>query len=351
MTWKKRAGFLAAAVLLFSGCGVLTQESVEKGQMELQKETVDNEQNQGQQEIVEKNAVQTEEKIQFICATFPEYDWVRQILGENIEKFELTLLVQNGMDLHSYQPSAEDMIKISDCDAFLYTGGISESWVEDVRRAGQTEQKQVLNLLEVIEEQRETEEMAEDTEHVHEGEVHAALDEHIWLSLKNAEILVEEIQEFIIALDGEGAEVYKTNAQNYKAQLAKLDQAYQEVVDVAEEKTLLFADRFPFRYLTEDYGLTYYAAFTGCSAETEASFETITFLAEKVDERKLPAVLTIENSDSKIAKTIIENTEQKNQQILVMNSLQSLTKQDMENGVTYLSVMEENLQILKQALR
>ena len=321
MSWKKRAGLLAAAVLLFSGCGVSVRESVEK------------------------------EKIQLICATFPEYDWVRQILGENIEKFELTLLVQNGMDLHSYQPSAEDMIRISDCDAFLYTGGISESWVEDVRRAGQTEQKQVLNLLEVVEEQRETEQTVEDTEHVHEGEVHEALDEHIWLSLKNAQILVEEIQEFVTVLDGEGAEIYKTNAQNYKAQLAELDQAYQEVVDAAEEKTLLFADRFPFRYLTEDYGLAYYAAFTGCSAETEASFETITFLAEKVDERKLPAVLTIENSDTKIAKTIIENTEQKNQQILVMNSLQSLTKQEMENGVTYLSVMEENLQILKQALR
>ena len=337
MIWKKKLCVLAALMTVLSGCSGTTKESVVPNQ---------------KQEIMEADK-KNRNLPEIVCATFPEYDWVRNILGDQMEKFLVTLLVQNGMDLHSYQPSAEDMITISDSDVFIYTGGVSDSWVEDVRRTGQTEKQQILNLMEALGERIKTEEIAEGMEHTHgqEEETHIALDEHIWLSLKNVCVLVEQIQMAVTELDPQSAEIYEKNAEDYKKKLLELDEAYQEAVDAAEEKTVLFGDRFPFRYLTEDYGLTYYAAFAGCSAETEASFETITFLAGKMDELELPAVLTIENSDGKIARTIIENTEEKNQQILTMNSLQSLTKEDVEHGVTYLSVMEENLETLKLALR
>ena len=176
-------------------------------------------------------------------------------------------------------------------------------------------------------------------------------DEHIWLSLKNAEILVGKIAESIESLDSNNADIYKQNAASYIDKLNALDSKYAEAVENANTKTLLFADRFPFRYLVDDYGLDYYAAFGGCSAETEASFETVTFLAKKIDELAIKTVLTIDGSDSKIAETIVSNTASKDQQILTLDSIQSVTKNDIKSGMTYLSIMESNLAILKEALK
>ena len=267
------------------------------------------------------------------------------------------MLLDNGVDLHSYQPTADDIVKISDCDLFIYVGGESEGWVEDALKNSANKDRKVINLLDVLGDSVKSEEVVEgmqEEEHEHEeGEAHEheeEADEHVWLSLKNAEVLVGAISNALQELDDDNKEIYAANADTYVKKLAALDAEYQTAVDNATCKTVLFGDRFPFRYLVDDYGLNYYAAFVGCSAETEASFETISFLAKKADELKLPCVLTIEGKHHKIAETIVKNTAQKSQRILTMDSMQSTTSKDVASGTTYLSVMEKNLAVLKEAL-
>ena len=482
-----------------------------------------------------KNAAETGEsdsnKLSVVTTIFPEYDWVKEILGDKAESTDLTMLLDNGVDLHSYQPTADDIVKISDCDLFIYVGGESDGWVEDALKEATNKDMKVIDLLEVLGDSVKTEETVEgmqETEHAHdhskevstfedhevqdrslsdwagswqsaypfaldgtlddafaamaeEGEMtadeyktyyqngyktditniniegdHIAFtyedgkkvgsdykyigyyiqnwstgtkaamyrfeavdrtsgapiyiefndhmiesaapehfhirmsnesfdaivdpekswptffpadmtgedlcehmeghdheeeaDEHVWLSLKNAKTLVAAIADALQELDPDNKDTYAANTSAYIEKLSALDGAYQSAVDGAARKTVLFGDRFPFRYLVDDYGLRYYAAFAGCSAESEASFETVSFLAKKVDELKLPCVLTIEGKNHKIAETIVENTAEKNQKILTMDSMQSTTSEDVANGTTYLSVMEQNLSMLKEAL-
>lgn len=301
-----------------------------------------------------------DKKLKIVTTIFPEYDWVKAILGDEIGNVELTMLLDNGVDLHSYQLTAEDIRKISECDLFIYVGGESDAWVEDALKESLNENQRVINLMEVMGENAKEEEVvegmqAEEHEEAHSGEdaeeEEVEYDEHVWLSLRNAELECQEIEKQLSALDPENQQVYEENLNSYLAKLQELDGKYQDAVNNSTMHTLLFADRFPFRYMVDDYGLDYYAAFVGCSAETEASFETITFLAGKIDELGLHTVLTIEKSDQKIARTVIENTKNKDQQILAMDSMQSTTSEDVKNGTTYLSTMESNLEILKQALK
>ena len=296
-------------------------------------------------------------KIHVVAAIFPLYDWTREIIGTDTQQVELTLLVNNGTDLHSYQPSASDLINISTCDVFLYVGGASDVWVKDALKNVTNPDMQVINLMDVLGNKAVEEEVVAGMQHDHEEhaeEEHshesAAYDEHVWLSLNNAVLFVNHISKVLETVDIENAAVYRSNAAAYIDRLKALETDYRNTIEQAKTDTLLFCDRFPFRYLTEDYGLTYYAAFPGCSAETEASFATIAFLAEKLDELQLPAVITIEGSDKKIAQTVIDNTESKNQVIVSLDSLQSVSKEDVDDGVTYLSVMEKNLYVLKQVL-
>ena len=482
-----------------------------------------------------KNAAEKGEsdsnKLSIVTTIFPEYDWVKEILGDKAESTDLTMLLSSGVDLHSYQPTADDIVKISDCDLFLYVGGESDGWVESVLKNAANRKMKAINLLEVLGDSVKTEEIVEgmqedghDHGHSHdeqltendiedrtlsdfagawkslhpfllngdldkfcehraeededssttkdtywekykaswqcdaekisingdtitftyadgktvsaeytyagyqpklndEGKIRSVRyqfettsadapkyvqfndhghepgeaehfhiyfgndgfdalmsgktnpffvkdalsiedildelmghdhgeekDEHVWLSLKNAETLVGAISDALQELDPDNKDTYAANAAAYIEKLSTLDGAYQSAVDGAAHKTVLFGDRFPFRYLVDDYGLGYYAAFVGCSAETEASFETISFLAKKVDELKLPCVLTIEGAQHKIAETIVQNTTSKNQKVLTMDSMQSTTSKDVKNGTTYLSVMEKNLSVLKEAL-
>ena len=484
-----------------------------------------------------KNDAETGEadsdKLKVVTTIFPEYDWVKDILGDKAGSTDLTMLLSNGVDLHSYQPTADDIVKISDCDLFIYVGGESDGWAESVLKNAANRNMKVINLLEVLGDSVKTEETVEgmqETEHAHdhskevstfedhevqdrslsdwagswqsaypfaldgtlddafaamaeEGEMtadeyktyyqngyktditnidiagdHIAFtyedgkkvgsdykyigyyiqnwstgtkaamyrfeavdrtsgapiciefndhmiesaapehfhirmsnesfdaivdpekswptffpadmtgedlcehmeghghdhgeekDEHVWLSLKNAKTLVGAIADALQELDPDNKDTYAANASAYIEKLSALDGAYQSAVDSAARKTVLFGDRFPFRYLVDDYGLSYYAAFAGCPAESEASFETVSFLAKKVDELKLPCVLTIEGKNHKIAETIVENTAEKNQKVLTMDSMQSTTSEDVANGTTYLSAMEQNLSVLKEAL-
>ncbi|MCF2641781.1 zinc ABC transporter substrate-binding protein [Roseburia hominis] len=334
---------LALCVGLFAGCGSSkTDYPVEK-----EANAVDIKQ--------EKGTEKTEDKISIVCTTFPQYDWVREVIGDQKDQFDLTLLLDDGVDLHSYQPTAEDIAKISSSDIFIYVGGESDGWVEDALEEATNPDLKAINMMEVLGDTVKEEEIvegmqAEEEEEAEEGEEEPEYDEHVWLSLKNAKVLVENISDTIQAVDTENAQSYKENASAYLEKLNQLDSQYEETVQNANVKTVVFGDRFPFRYLVDDYKLNYYAAFVGCSAETEASFETITFLAKKVDELGLNTILTIENSNHEIAENIKQNTEKKNQNILSMNSLQSVTNADLDGGFTYLKAMQDNLEVLKQAL-
>ncbi len=313
-----------------------------------------------------------EKKISVVTTIFPIYDWVREVVGDN-PSVELTMLLDNGVDLHSYQPTAADMMIIATCDVFIYVGGESDEWVEDALQEAVNKEMIVVNLVEAMGDDIKIEETVEgmehehdeDEDHDHEGdedhdedsdhddhdhEHEEEADEHVWLSLRNARKLVIAIAEALTQADPDYGEIYSANASAYAEKLSALDQKYEEATNDAAYRTILFGDRFPFRYLVDDYSLSYYAAFSGCSAETEASFQTIIFLAQKVDELGLPAVLTIEGTNQKIAETVIGTTSAKNQKILTLNSMQGTTLEDVQAGATYLSVMENNLDMLKQAI-
>lgn len=335
---------------------------------------------------IEQNSIEkgNSNKISIVCTTFPQYDWVKNILGEEAERFNVTLLLDNGVDMHSYQPAVKDIATAGSSDLFIYVGGESDTWVEDALKEAKNKDLKAINLMETLDNFVKEEEVVEGMQeerkslgHSHEksskekqeqtqkeshensqeinGQKEAAdeepeYDEHIWLSIRNAEIMVKNIEKAIEQLDSDNAKVYQNNAENYIKKLDTLDKQYANTIQNAKYKAILFGDRFPFRYMADDYDLKCYAAFAGCSAETMAGFETVTFLAKKADELRLPVILTIENSDGRIAEAVKSNTTKKNQKILAMNSLQSVTKEQLADGITYLQVMQENLSVLSEAL-
>ena len=294
-------------------------------------------------------AALADDKISVVTTIFPIYDWVRQVAGDNLSNIDLTMLLDNGVDLHSYQPTAQDMMKVSNADLFIYVGGESDEWVEDVLEAAPNADIRAINLVEAMGEDIKMEEMVEGMEHAEEEDEEEA-DEHVWLSLHNAEKLVKVFADVLAEIDGEHADTYLNNAKEYEKKLSALDERYKETISSAAFDTLLFADRFPFRYLTDDYDLKYYAAFSGCSAESEASFDTVAFLIGKLNELALPAVIRLEDGRINIADTIIRNSATKDQRIVILHSMQQITGEDVRTGISYLSVMEDNLNALREAL-
>ena len=327
-------------------------------------------------------------KINVVTTTFPIYDWTRNILGDNIDHYNLEMLLDNGVDLHSYQPSVDDIVKIGNADLFIYTGGVSDTWAKDAINNATNKNIKVINLVETLGDKAKAEELVEGMEdhdddhdhddhdhddedhddhdhddedhddHDHEDEDHDEhehhhehIDEHVWLSLKNADKLCKAIAEQLCAIDPQNADSIMKNYEEYSKQLEDLDDEYEDAVEKSTNKTILVADRFPFRYLVDDYDLKYYAAFSGCSAESEASFETVAFLAKKLNELKLKNVLTIDGRTNKIAETVIQTSENKDQNILVLDSMQSVSAEAVKNGASYLTIMKDNLEVLKQALQ
>ena len=288
------------------------------------------------------------EKLSIVCTTYPQYNWLEQIIGKDNSSIQLTLLLDNGVDMHSYQPTAKDMMMVSSANLFVYIGGESDNWAKDAIKEAVNKDMVAINLMDALGERIKTEEMVEGMQGEEEEEPEN--DEHIWLSLKNAMRLTAVLSDAVQKLDSANAKIYQDNTKAYLEKLSNLDKQYEQMVKNAKLDTIIVGDRFPFRYLVDDYQIHYYAAFVGCSAETEASFETITFLASKVDETNASSILAIDGSDEKIAKTIKENTKSKNQKILKLNSMQAVKKEQMENGFTYLKGMEENLTVLKEAL-
>ena len=297
-----------------------------------------------------------------VAQIFPQYDWVRQITGDRADSFEMTLLLDNLIDLHNFNPSVQDIVRIGAADLFIYVGGDSDDWVEDILAQAANPDMIVINLMESLGDSVKLQEIIEgmddgdDHGHSHghndshndEEEEH--YDEHVWLSLRNAISLSYVIADAISVLDPENIDEYRANLSAYIVELVRLDAEYESAVSAASGDVLLFGDRFPFRYFCDDYNLRYYAAFTGCSAETEASFSTIAFLTNRVNDLNLSYVMVTECSDQSIANTIVNNSRARNQQVLVMDSMQSVTSSDVANGVTYLGVMRENLNVLIQAL-
>lgn len=302
------------------------------------------------------NTVLADDKcFHIVCTTFPQYDWVVNLVQGNEEAVSVTLLMDKGGDLHNFQPSALDIAKVSECDLFIYVGGESDGWVDDALKEAVNPDLRIINMMETVSERLVEEEHIEGggghDGHDHGEHEEQEYDEHVWLSLRNAELIVGDIASALVDMDSENADLYRKNSDKYIALLNALDTRYTETVRESGGNTLLFADRFPFRYLVEDYGLDYYAAFNGCSAETEASFKTVAFLVNKLDELGLGSVIVLDGSDDRLAQVVIENTEMGNQQIRVLDSMQSVSQKDIQAGIHYLGVMEGNLKILGQALR
>ena len=305
-------------------------------------------------------------KLKIVTTIYPLYDWTKEILGDEVENTDLTLLLRNGVDMHSYQPTAEDLVKISSCDVLIYVGGESDAWVEDAHKEAVNKNMVAIRLMDVIGDRAKREESVEGMEahhhhdhdkdehkhdeHKHDDHDEHELDEHIWLSLKCAMRLCKRIADNLSDIDKPNASKYQANCDSYIKRLSELDARYEKTIKGARQKTLLFADRFPFLYMAEDYGLKCYAAFSGCSAETEASFKTIAFLANKVKELKLPAIIVLEGRRHKIAETVLSTSKAKGVHILELDSLQSSTSKDAAKGKSYLGAMEKNLKAISIAL-
>lgn len=290
------------------------------------------------------------EKTNIVCAMFSEYDWTRNIVG-NTENVNIYYLINNGTDSHSYQPTARDIALITDCDLFIYGGGESEAWIDDVLSTQNCNpDMKVINMMEYLEDYIFEEEIVEGMQNKEsESEEETEYDEHIWLSLRNAEKVCEKIcDEISDILPSKGAYFYK-NTKEYMDELSMLDSAYTDTIRTASKDTILIADRFPFRYLVEDYGLNYYAAFSGCNADAEASFETIVFLSNVAEELGINNILVLEKSDDKLAKAVINTAKMGNCNILKLDSLQSVNRKDAEKK-TYLNAMKENRRVLEIAL-
>lgn len=306
----------------------------------------------------ESNSEETK-KLSIVTTIFPAYDWVKQVVGDN-KNVEISFLIDKGVDLHSYQASAADIAKITDSDLFVYVGGESDDWAEDIIK--ENPNLKYINMVDSIGEAALAEELVEgmqdEEEHDYEGEEHAheegeheegeeEIDEHVWLSIKNAETIVSAIEAKLAEIDPDNKAEYEKNANDYLAKLDELDKEYKDTLSSIQNKTIIVGDRFPFRYLVNEYGIKYYAAFKGCDAGSEASFETVKFLANKMDELNMTDIFIIDGSKGDLAKTIVDNTKDKNAKVLVLDSMQSTKSSD---NASYLDIMKKNLEVLKEVL-
>ena len=329
----------------------------------------------------DKAATKEGKKISVVTTIFPAYDWVKQVVGDN-KNVDITFLIDKGVDLHSYQASAEDIAKITDSDLFVFVGGESDEWARDLIK--ENPDLKYISMVDSIGEAALAEELVEgmqeeEHEHAHEGEEHAhegeehahegeehaneesehaheegehedgeeEIDEHVWLSLKNAKTIVDAISKALAEADPDNKAAYEKNAVEYVAKLDELDKEYKDTLSSIQNKTIIVGDRFPFRYLVNEYGIKYYAAFKGCDAGSEASFETVKFLANKMDELNMSDIFIIDGSKGDLAKTIVDNTKDKNAKVLVLDSMQSTKSSD---NASYLDIMKKNLEVLKEVL-
>lgn len=305
-----------------------------------------------------------ENKIKVVATIFPEYDWAKNLVKDS-PNVEVELLIKNGTDLHSYQPSTQDIVKIGNADIFIYVGGESDEWVSQVLKNSKKENQIVVNLMQTLSQDIKEEELVEgmqgedhdddDADDDHdddEDDDETEYDEHVWLSVENAKKAVIKIAESLEVADLENSVLYASNLKNYLAELESLDTFKTRIAEKIQTQNspLIFCDRFPFRYLIDELNLKYFAAFAGCSAETEASFETVAFLVKKTEELKPDSIFVTESSDKKLAQTVIAGAKLPETKITVLNSMQAVTLEQAENGASYIKIMQENLEKISSAL-
>lgn len=286
-------------------------------------------------------------------SVFPVYDWVREV-SQGSDGVDVRLLIDSGTDMHSYQPSAADILKITKSDLFIFIGGESDEWAQKALENDSSAKTEGLSVTDALKNYLLTEEELPGIEdkhsHSHEEAGETENDEHVWLSLKNAEIFTDIIAEKLALIDPDNSGVYYNNAKEYIKQLSALEDEYRWVVNNSKTDTLIVCDRFPFRYLTNEFSIKYYAAFSGCTSETDASFKTVSFLINKAEEVKTDCLITADGSDKKLARTVASCMEKKDIKILTLDSMQTISKSDIDSGKTYLSVMKNNLKTLSEAL-
>ena len=280
------------------------------------------------------------QKLKIISTVFPPYDLARQIAGDNAD---ISILLPPGSESHTYEPTAKEIIEIQNCDIFLYIGGENEQWAEKIISSNKTDSLKTVKLIDCV----KTLEEAELHEEEHEEEHSHETDEHIWTSPKNEQLMLTAVYDAICEADPENKAVYTKNKDSYNEQLTELDKAYKEAVGNAKNKTIIMADKFPFRYLAEEYGLDFYAAFSSCSDESEPSAAAMTSLISKIKELKIPVVYYLEFSSTKVADTLCSETGASS---LMLHSCHNVSKEDLDKGVTYVELMKQNLENLKTAL-
>lgn len=284
-------------------------------------------------------------KISVVATIFPQYDFVREIAGENVE---LTMLLPPGSESHSFEPTPKDIAKIQDCDVFIYVGGDSDSWIKGILESIDTSKMKIISLMDTVDvvEEEIVEGMENDHDHDHHEE--SEYDEHVWTSPRNAKIIVQAISQVLCDIDKDNSSIYRRNTASYVKKLDELNTDFKNIVDAGVRKTIVFGDRFPFRYFADEYGLDYFAAFPGCSTETEPSAATVAFLIDKVKTENIPVVFHIELSNEKMADTICEATGAKK---LLLHACHNIAKSDFEKGISYLDLMTANLEAIKEAVK
>ncbi len=283
-------------------------------------------------------------KINVVTTIFPIYDFVRQIAGDQVN---LTMLLPPGAESHSYEPTPQDIIKIHNSNLFLYVGGDSDAWVNSILKSTNKDKMNIMTLMDCVTTVEEESVEGMQAEEDEEKGADPELDEHVWTSPKNAILIVKKITNQLCKIDSSHSKVYKSNSDAFIQKLTKLDQEIKYVVDHSHRKEIIVGDRFPFRYFVDAYGLKYYAAFPGCSTDTEPSAATVSFLIDKVKEDKIPVIFHIELSNEQMCDSISKATGAKKE---LLNAVHNVTKDDFKAGVTYLDLMERNVKILKEAL-
>lgn len=291
--------------------------------------------------LLAKPQTQTDQ-LKIVSTIFPGYDFARTIAGDNAN---ITMLIYPGSEIHSFEPSPQDIINIQDSDVFIYVGGESEAWVEKIIANLDTNRTKIVRMMDAVDLVKE--ELVEGMEPEHEDEDEAEYDEHVWTSPLNAIKIVESIRDALVNADPQNANYYQTATADYTKQLAQLDSDIRTMLSNTAHHTLIFGDRFPLRYFVEEYNLQYYAAFPGCSDQTEASTATLAFLINKIKSENIKYIFTIELSSQAVARTIAAET---GTEILEFHSLHNISKSDFDSGKTYLQIMQQNLTNLKRAL-
>ena len=292
-----------------------------------------------------------ENKLTIVTTNFPSYDFARAVVKDN-KNVNLKMLLKPGAESHDFEPTPQDIIDIKNSDLFIYTGGESDEWISDILDDIDTDKTKVIKMMDLVDvKEEEIVEGMEDEEHEEEEEHHdeeeVEYDEHVWTSPVNAIKIVNALRDEVVSIDNDNKKVYEDSAKEYIDKLEKIDNEFKDIVKNAKRKEIIFGDRFPLRYFVDEYNLKYYAAFPGCSAQTEASAKTISYLVDKVKEDKIPVVFHIELSNGKIAEAISKETGAK---VLEFNTAHNISQKDFDAGVTYVDIMEENTKVLKEAL-